>query len=172
MSKIFINPKQLEDCVDAALGIQERYGIGKALGYIIGEKFYNLVDTLHMARKICRLIEEERMKPHYNPIREVVLKRQRYTENLDETYEHKKQIIMEAEGLLLKFAFLISQAFEAHEIRRYFMSHPRLGSHGHVCTDEQYEFMVSKGAIPHSIETEVEDALIFGDMMKYFGVSC
>jgi hypothetical protein len=171
VSKIFTNPNQLEEWVDAALGMQEQYGIEKALGYLIGEKVYNLVDTLYAARKIARLIEEERKKADYNPIREVVLKRQRYTENLDETYEHKKQIIIEAEGLLVKFAFLINQAFVFHEINKYFASHPRLGVHAHVSTEEQYEFMVSKGAILHSIETEVQDALILGDMMKYFGVS-
>jgi hypothetical protein len=30
--------------------------------------------------------------------------------------------------------------------------------------------MVSKGAITQIIETEVQDALILGDMMKYFGL--
>jgi hypothetical protein len=170
MSKIFTNPNQLEEWVEAALGIQERYGIEKALGYVIGEKFYKLVDTLHVAHKICRNIEEQRKKPDYNPIHEIILKRQRYTENLDESFEQKKEIILEAEGLLLKFAFLIMQEFPDYKIRKYFASHPRLGAHGHVASDEQYEFMVSKGAIRHSIETEVEDALIFGDMMKYFGI--
>ena len=78
---------------------------------------------------------------------------------------------MEAEQLLPKFATTIKDAFEPHEIRKYFESHPRLGVHGHVATDEQYEIMVSHGAIEHSIDTEVEDALIFGDMLKYFEVS-
>ena len=78
---------------------------------------------------------------------------------------------MEAEQLLPKFATMIKDAFEPHEIRKYFESHPRLGVHGHVATDEQYEIMVSHGAIEHSIDTEVEDALIFGDMLKYFEVS-
>ena len=60
MSKIFTNPNQLEKWVEAAEGIQDRYGIEKALGYLIGEKFYNLVDTLHSARKLMRIIDEER----------------------------------------------------------------------------------------------------------------
>ncbi len=170
MSMIFTNPNQLEEWVEASLGIQERYGIEKALGYVIGEKFYNLVDTLHFARKRVRQIEEERKKPDYNPIVDRSTKKRKHVENLDETYERKKVIILEAEGLLLKFAFLINQAFEPYEIRKYFESHPRLGVHGHVGTDEQYEFMVKHGAINHSIETEVEDALIFGDMLKYFGM--
>ena len=145
MSKIFANPNQLQEWVDAALGIQERFGTEKALAYLIGEKVYNLVDTLYTARKMCRLIEEERRKPDYTPIRKVVLKRHRYTENLDETYAHNQQIIMDADGLLVKFVSLINQAFDFHEIRKYFASHPRLGVHGHVSTEEQYEFMVSKG---------------------------
>jgi hypothetical protein len=66
---------------------------------------------------------------------------------------------------------LINRTFSLHEIEKYFNSHPRLGIHGHVLSDEQYEYMVRKGLIEHSIETEVEDALIFGEMMKYFGIN-
>jgi hypothetical protein len=171
MSKIFFNPNQIEEFVDAALGIQERYGIKKALGYLIGEKFYNLVNILHFNRTMARQIEEERKKPGYNPIVDRSTKRHHYVENLDETYEQEKEIILEAEQLLPKFATMIKDAFEPHEIRKYFESHPRLGVHGHVATDEQYEVMVSHGAIEHPIDTEVEDALIFGDMLKYFEVS-
>lgn len=171
MSKLFVNPKQLEEWVEAAQGIQDRFGIEKALGYVIGEKFYNLVDAVHLDQKIIRSIEDKRKKPDYNPIREITSSKNKDIENLDETYEQKKETIVEVEGLLAEFAFLIKQAFESYEIRKYFESHPRLGVHGHVATEEQYEFMVSKGAIEHSIETEVEDALIFGEMLKYFGVS-
>jgi len=77
--------------VEAVLGIQRQYGIEKALGYLIGEKVYNLVDTLYAARKICRLIEEERKKPDYKPSHETVLKRHRHIGNFDETYEEKKE---------------------------------------------------------------------------------
>ena len=171
MSKIYLNPNQLEDFVDAALGIQERFGIEKALGYLIGEKFYNLVSNLHFNRQMAREIEEKRKKPDYNPIVDRSTEVYRLVENLDETYEEEKEIILEAEQLLPKFALMIKEAFEPDEIRRYFKSHPRLGVHGHIETDEEYEFMVSHGAIEHSIDTEVEDALIFGDMLKYFGVS-
>ena len=78
---------------------------------------------------------------------------------------------LEAERLLPEFAGLIIAAFEPHEIRQYFSSHPRLGVHGHIANEEQHEFMVQHGAIEHSIETEVQDALILGDMMKYFGIT-
>jgi hypothetical protein len=171
MGEIFVNDDQIEDWVDAALGIKERYGIEKALGYVIGEKFYNLVSSLHASRIMIRLIDEGRQKSDYNPIREKTYGNRKYTENFDDTYEREKKIIIEAEGLLVKFAFLIHQVFEPYEIRKYFESYPRLGVHGHVATDEQYEFMVSKGAIEHSIETEVQDALILGDMLKYFQIS-
>ena len=171
MSKIFTNPNQLEEWVEAAEGIQDRYGIEKALGYLIGENFYNLVDTLHSARKIMRTIDEQKKLPDFNPIRVTKYKDRELVTNLDEMYENEKVRVIEAGGVLVKFVFLISQVFHPHEIRKYFESHPRLGSHGHVCTDEQYEFMVSKGVIEHFMDTEVEDALIFGDMMNYFGVS-
>ncbi len=125
MSKIFVNPTQLEEWVEAARGIRDRFGTEKALGYVIGEKFYNLVDKVHSAQKIIRSIEDERKKPDYNPIRERTLRKHKFVENLEETYEQHKEIIIEAEGLSLKFAFLISQAFEPYEIRKYFESHPR-----------------------------------------------
>ena len=171
MSKIFVNPNQLEEWVEAAQGIRDRFGIEKALGYVIGEKFYNLVDKVHSARKIIRSIEDERKKPDYNPIRERTLRSHKYVENLDEIHEQTKEIIIEVEGLLVKFAFLINQAFEPYELRKYFESHPRLGVHGHVATDEQYDFMVKRGVIAHSIDTEIVDALIFGEMLKYFGIN-
>jgi hypothetical protein len=75
------------------------------------------------------------------------------------------------EEALIRFAALIKEAFEPYQIRSYCESNPRLGIHGHIGTDEDYEFLVSKGAIEHSIDSEVEDATIFGDMMNYFGVS-
>jgi hypothetical protein len=171
MSGIFTNPDQLEEWVEAAEGIEERFGLEKALGYVIGEKFYNLVSTLHAARTMARVIEEEKKKPDYDPIRERKYGNRKYVENLDEIYAHKREIITEAEGLLTRFAFLINQAFEPHHIRGYLESHPRLGIHGHICSEEEYEFMVSKGAIEHSMETEVEDALILGEMMKYLATS-
>jgi hypothetical protein len=170
MSRIFTNSNQLEEWVEAAEGIQERFGTGKALGYVIGEKFYNLVETLHSSRKIIRVIDDERKKPGFNPIRVTRYKNHEYVTNLYETYEHEKAKIIEAEGLLVKFVFLIGQAFAPKAIRAYFESHPRLGAHGHVTSDEEYEFLAGKGAIRHSIETEVEDALIFGEMLKNFGI--
>jgi hypothetical protein len=39
---------------------------------------------------------------------------------------------------------------------------------GHVASEEDYDFMVSKGAVEHTVFTEAEDALIFGEMLKYF----
>jgi hypothetical protein len=171
MSRVFANPNQLEEWVEAAEGIQDRFGIEKALGYLIGEKFYNLVSTLHSARKIMRTIDEERKKSDFSPVRVTKYKDRELVTNLDEMCGQEKEIILEAEGLLVKFVFLVSQAFPAHEIRKYFESYPSLGVHGHIPTMEQFEFMVSRGAIEHSIETETEDALIFGDMMKYFGIN-
>jgi hypothetical protein len=171
MGNIFINDNQLEEWVEAAEGIQGRFGIEKALCYVIGEKFYSLVYTLHSARKIMRTIDEERKKPDFNPIRVTKYQDREIVTNLDETHENEKARIMEAEGLLVKFVFLISQAFSAYEIQKYFDSHPRLGIHGHIFTEEEHAFLVKHGAIEHSIHTEVEDTLILGDMMKYFGIN-
>lgn len=171
MSRIFIDPNQLEEWVEAAEAIQERFGSDRALGYVIGEKFYKLVSLLHDARKIMRTIDEERKNPDFNPISVTKYKDSKIVTNLDETYSEEEAKMIEAEGLLVKFTFLINQAFSSHDIRKYFQSNPRLGIHGHISTKEEHEFLVRHGAIEHSLDTEVEDALILGDMMKYFGIS-
>jgi len=170
MGKIFANDNQLQEWVEAAEGIKDRFGIDKALGYLIGEKFYNLVEILHLSRKRIRLIDSERKKPDYNPIRETIFGNRKHVENLDEIYKEEKEIIIEVEELLIKFTKVIKVAFEPYEIRKYFESHPRLGVHGHISTDEELDFLVSKGAVEHSLDTEIEDAMIFGDMKKYFNM--
>ncbi|MEJ2008853.1 MAG: hypothetical protein P8Z30_11975 [Acidobacteriota bacterium] len=136
MGKIFINDNQIQEWVQTAEGISEDFGTDKALGYLIGEKFYRLVSILHDARK-----------------------------------QVDKEEAAEAEKLLLEFTALTKDAFESHQIREYFQSHPRLGVHGHIASEEQHAFLVEQGAIEHSIDTELRDALIFGDMLKYFGIS-
>ena len=171
MSGIFTNPHQLEEWIQAAEGIRDRFGTDRALGYLIGEKFYRLVAFLHDARKIIRTIDEERKSPGFDPVRVTKYKDSEIVTDLDETYDDEKTKIIEAEGLLVKFAFLINQAFSPEEVRRYFDSDPPLGIHGHISTEEEHEFLVRHGAVEHSIETEVRDALILGDMMKYFSVS-
>ena len=113
MSKIFSNPNQIEEWVEASQGIEERFGIDKALGYIIGEKFYNLVSMLHASRTMIRVMDTERKKPDYNPIRERTHGNRKYIENLDETYKHENVIMVEEEELLVKFATLIKGAFES-----------------------------------------------------------
>lgn len=135
MGNIFINDNILKEWVQASEGIAEDFGIEKALGYLIGEKFYRLVSVLHDSRR---------------------------EKDTDRTTE--------AEKLLSEFVSLIKDSFEPHEIRGYFQSHPRLGIHGHVSSEEQHAFLVEHGAIEHSIDTELQDALIFGDMLRYFGV--
>lgn len=166
-----MNPNQLEEWVEAAEGIQARFGSNKALGYVLGEKFYRLVLLLYDTRRIMRTIDEERAKPDFYPIRVTKYKDSEIVADLDKTYEDEKARIIEIEGLLVKFAFLICQAFPSHEIRKYFDSDPRLGIHGYISTEEDHAFLVRHGAMEHSIETEARDALIFGDMMRCFGLT-
>ena len=69
------------------------------------------------------------------------------------------------------FANLIKRSFALYEIRGYFDSNPRLGTLGHAVTEEVHDLFIQHRAVDHSIETEVEDALILGDMMKYFHIT-
>ena len=168
MSRIFTNGDQLKEWVEAAEGIERRFGIEKALGYVIGEKFYNLVASIYESRRSIRTISEERKKTWYNPLRERTYGNSKHVENLDETYEQEKETIIETEAILGEFSDLIKGAFAPHKIRQYFESNPRLGTLGHTVSDEQYYFLISNGSVEHSLDTEIEDALIFGDMLKYF----
>ncbi len=171
MSKIFTNENQLKEWVDSAKGIQERFGIDKALGYLMGEKFYGIVSVVHSSQKLLGSIAEEKKKPDYNSIRETRYKDFKIMTNLDKLYKEYVAIIGEAEELLVEFATLIKQVFHPYEIRNYFESNPRLGTMAQIASDEEYEFLVSRGIVEHSLDTELEDALIFGDMMKYFQIS-
>ena len=101
-NSFFINGNQLDEWIKAAENIRESFGPQKALGYLIGEKFYNTIRSIHSSRRIIKSIEEQRKK-----------------------------------------------------------------ANGHVLSEEEHELMVSKGAIEHSLETEIEDAFIYGEMVKY-----
>jgi len=171
MGKIFINDNQLQDWVDASEEIKERFGIEKALGYLIGEKFYNLVGTLHAAKTMVRAIDDKRKEPEYNHISIARYNDREIITNFNDMYESRRELITEVKDLLGRFVVSIMEVYTPHAIRQYFESHPRLGVYGHVISDEQYEFLLEQGAIEHSLETEVEDALIFGDMLKYFGMT-
>ncbi len=171
MWEVQFNTRQLKEWVEAAKNIHDRFGIEKSLGYLIGEKFYRVVSMLHLSQELIRSIAEERKKPGYKPICETTYKNRKIVTDLDGIYEKNIVIIADTEKALTRFATLIKEAFEPYEIRRYFDSNPRLGIHGHIASDEDYDFLVSRGAVEHSIDTEVRDALILGDMMKYFQIS-
>jgi len=163
----FANEDQLQQWIEAAESVKERFGLEKALGYLIGEKFYNVVSDNLYSRKMIRIIAEEKNQPDYNPMREYGEGKFKRIINLDEQYKEYEGRVIETEQILIEFANLVNDTFEPYEIKSYFDSNPRLGAHGHTTSEEQHDFLIQQGAIEHSIETEVEDALILGDMMKY-----
>jgi hypothetical protein len=171
MWEILFNTEKLREWVEAAKTIHARFGIEKALGYLIGEKFYHVAFTLRSSQELIRMIAEERKRPGYKPTSETTYKNRTILTNMDEIYEKNIEVAKDTEEALTRFAALINEAFEPHQIQNYFESNPQLGIHGHIASEEDYEFLVSKGAVELSIDTEVRDALILGEMMKYLGVS-
>lgn len=105
----------IEQC-EAAEGIKENFGTRKALGYLIGEK---LVDFVQTSRKDPEFAAEI---PH--------------------------------------FVAEIKIIFEPHEIREYLENIRRVGPLGHVCTDEECEFLRAAGAIMESPVEGAEDVLL------------
>jgi hypothetical protein len=163
---IFVKDNQLEEWVEAAKRIKEEYGTKKALGYLIGEKFYNVIEMIYASEKTIRFTEEQREKPNYDPIRKGTGKFDSDI-NLDETYEEEKEKILKIREAVTEFSRLIKSSFSQYEIKEYFDSHPRLGVFGHICTEKDHKFFVAHGMVERSIDTEVKDAMIFGDMVKY-----
>lgn len=165
----FVNENQLQDWIAAAEHVMDEHGVEKALGYVIGEKFYSVLQAAASYRKTMKSIEEERRQPDYNPIRAYSLgKYGESIENRDETYEKIKKRLSEERDILEEFARLIERTFARHEIYAYLDSHPRFGAMGHIASEEEHTFMVEKGMVERTIESEVEDALLFGEIRKYF----
>ncbi|MEA1965611.1 MAG: hypothetical protein U9O41_10890 [Candidatus Aerophobetes bacterium] len=112
------------------------------------------------------IIDEERKKSDYNPIK--IISGSELKVNLDEEYADAKKKVAFLEEILTEFAELIKDSFTPHEIREYFDSDLRLGALGHILTEEQHNIFIEKEVVEHSLDTEIDDTLIFGEMMKYF----
>jgi len=165
--KFFTNENQLSEWIKASEGIKDSFGINKALGYLIGEKFYNLIRLIYSYKKMNKSHEEQRKKPDYNPIDEYEVEGIKLVSNLDEDYERRLKRIEMGREILVEFSKMIKKSFTPIEIRKYFDSNPRFGSLGHTVSEGEHKFLVEKGAVEHSLETEVEDALIYGEMREY-----
>jgi len=165
----FIDENQLEKWILAAENIRDDFGIEKALGYIIGEKFYKLAKDYRSKQETIAAINEQRKKPDYNPIK--IIPGSNHKINLNEEYLNAKNKADELKEILIDFAEMIMDAFNKYEIKDYFNSNIRLGALGHVATESEHELFVEKGVVEHSIETEINDSLVLGNMMKYFDCS-
>jgi len=166
-SSFFTNERQLSEWIEAAEGIKDSFGINKALGYLIGEKFYNIIHLVYSYRKTINFIDELRKKPDLNPIQEYEEVGSKGVANLDEDYTRQFKNIEVAREALDEFSGLIKKSFTAYEIKQYLNSNPRFGPFGHTVSEKEHKLLVEKGAVEHSLETEVEDAFIYGEMRHY-----
>jgi len=164
----FYDEDQLEKWVSAAEDIRDELGTEKALGYLIGEKFYNLVSDYRSEQKFIFNLNKKRKSPGYEPIVNVSSSGQKI--NLDEEHTISRRKAIELKEILADFAELISASFNRQEIEDYLNSGTRLGTLGHTATEETHQLFIEKGVAEHSLDTEIDDSLILGDMMKYFGL--
>lgn len=67
---------------------------------------------------------------------------------------------------LPNFVAEIGDIFEPHEVLGYLDSVKRIGALGHVCSDEEHEFLREHGAIEESPVTGAEDILIMAAIRK------
>jgi hypothetical protein len=164
----FYDENQLEKWISAAEDIRDELGIEKALGYIIGEKFYNLVADYRFEQEFIFNLNKKRKSPGYEPVVNVSGSEKKI--NLDEEYTISRRKAIELKEILADFAELISVSFNRQEIEDYLNSGTRLGTLGHTATEETHKLFIEKGVVEHSLDTEIDDSLILGDMMKYFGL--
>lgn len=162
----FTDENQLENWVSASENIRDEYGIKKALGYIIGEKFYNLCNDFRSNQERMVRIKEEREKPDYNPQKAV--SGCKYIIDLDKDYKKSEKEVNALKGILTDFSEMIKDSFTKHEIEGYLDSNLRFSAMGHILSEEEHMEFVKKEVVEHSLETEINDSLILGDMMKYF----
>lgn len=76
--------------------------------------------------------------------------------------------ICQLHEVLTEFAEIIRKSFELYKIKEYFDSNPRFGTLGHVATEEEHDDFIAHGTVERSSETEIENALIRGEIMLYF----
>jgi hypothetical protein len=162
----FTNENQLENWVSAAEDIRDEYGLKKALGYIIGEKFYNLCNDFRSNQERMARIKEEIKKHDYNPQKTV--SGGKYIIDLDKEYERSEKEVNALKGILTDFSEMIMDSFTKHDIEEYLDSNVRFGAMGHILSEEEHREFVKKEVAEHSLETEINDSLILGDIMKYF----
>ncbi|MDI6716531.1 MAG: hypothetical protein QME63_06265 [Actinomycetota bacterium] len=107
-------------------------------------------------------MSEENSK-FYNLIEEV--------KRLQSNNKDNSEIVSDLERLPRKCSQAIMAIFTEREINNYFESNPRLGALGPVLTEDGHRLFVEQEVVEHSIDTEIEDALIMGEMKKYLKVN-
>jgi hypothetical protein len=165
---IFAYENQPELWVEAALNIQKRYGIDKALGYVIGEKLYNLLVMHNNSLQKLHQIEEQRKLSDYESHRKAQLAFGDYEIDLDQEYQRLKRVIDETNQAKQEMVERILAAFDLFQIYEYFQSNPRLGSSGHILSEEQQRYWWKMGIEEHTLEDEIRDALLFGELQRLF----
>lgn len=168
MYSIFAYENQPELWVEAARNIERRYGIDKALGYVIGEKLYNLLVMHNSSLQKLHQIEEQRKLSDYESHRKAQSAFGDYEIDLDQEYQRLKRVIDETNQAKQEMVERILAAFDLFQIYEYFQSNPRLGSSGHILSEEQQRYWWKMGIEEHTLEDEIRDALLFGELQRLF----
>ncbi|MFH2137397.1 MAG: hypothetical protein ABII88_02675 [Candidatus Omnitrophota bacterium] len=136
----FIKNKEelINEQINAAINIKDEFSIEKAIGYVIGEKFYNLMKEFQCLQK---------------------------------NHKDKTETINDFRLLILKSSGKIMEIFTEEEINNYFKLNPRFGALGHVLSEDEHKLFVEKEAVEHTIDTEIEDTFIMGEMKKYLKIN-
>lgn len=156
----------IQELCNAAEGIKHDYGTDKAMGYLIGEKFYNVLKQIHYLIEKMHYIETERTKPGYNPIRKYKYSRKTYEENLDEIYKKSNKDIEELRKEKELFACEIKKLFFRNEIEGYLKNVYAFGAVAHNLSEDVYKKWRENGVLDNTASDDARDVLIAQEIRK------
>ncbi len=154
----------IQELCNATERIKHDYGTDKAMGYLIGEKFYRVLNKIHYLIESIQYIDSEREKPGYNPIRKYKYSRKTYEENLDETYEKSNKDIEELRKEKELFACEIKKLFFRNEIEGYLKNAYAFGPCAHTLSESEYKEWREKGVIGNTASDDVSQRIILTEI--------
>ena len=165
-----LNYHQIKDYCREAQEVADAYSPYDGLSFLIGEKFYSLVQALKQAEaKVQFLYKTEELQPANTPLEAGNLEIQEgYMLAIQNNYEKALEKIEDLSHLRDDFIGEIKEAFELSDIKEYLDSYPRLGIHeleasSHILSANEAPPLQFK-----DVMTEVDDIFLVEELKKYF----
>ncbi len=153
------------DYCEAADRIKEDYGLEKALKYLIGEKFYEVLRQRTFLLSQISSIKAEREKPDYNPARKIKLSETKtFEHNLDNDYDKYQNELLRLGEEKVLFIQEIRKMFSKVELAEFLSNIMAFGSAVQHLSPVDYQMWLDKGVLDKTIVDDAEDIFIHKEM--------